>query len=290
MNLAVRHILISLFALLSVSCTAPQKGPLVFRDGTTPSADGVAIHYLEGGEGATALVFVHGWTGDVNLWNTTMKRFAPRYRVVALDLAGHGLSGRERKDWSVDHFADDVSAVVRTLDLHHAILIGHSMSGAITVAAANQLGERVDALIPVDTLLDVDWDLPPAMWQQFFAGLRADFPKNVEEFVRTRLAAPQSPRDVINDVLKQARLADPKIAVPMLERGRDFDLKSGLRELRIPVYAINSDLNPTKIETNRKYSPRFNAEIMTGVGHWPHLEAPQRFGDALERVLANLAR
>jgi len=74
----------------------------------------------------------------------------------------------------------------------------------------------------------------------------------------------------------------------MLERAREFDLKAALRALRIPVHAINSDANPTQLETSRKYVARFEAEILPGVGHWPMLEAPGAFGDALERVTGTL--
>ncbi|HTF88242.1 MAG TPA: alpha/beta hydrolase [Planctomycetota bacterium] len=287
----MKHAILALFAFLVLACSSnAPRDPLEFHDGTTRSTDGVPIEFTAGGQGETALVFVHGWLGDQSVWYRTMQRFAPRYRVVAMDLAGHGKSGRDRQDWSVERFADDVSAVVRSLDLHHAILVGHSMSGPISVAAANKLGDRVDALIPVDTLLDAEWDLPPEVWKQFFDGLRADFPANTEAFFRGILAAPTSPKAVIDEIVAKARLADPVSAVPMLENGRDYDLKAGLRALRVPIRAINSDMNPTKLETNRKYAPRFDVEIVSGVGHWPHLEAPDRFGDALDKVLAALGR
>ena len=273
--------------LLALGCAAtPGRDPLDFRDGTVLSADGVPIHFREGGRGETALVFVHGWLGNVEWWTPVMERFAPSHRVVALDLAGHGSSGRERGEWTVERFADDVAAVVRALDLERVVLLGHSMSGAITVQAARVLRERVVLLVPVDTLNDAEWDLPPEVWAEFFGGLRADFPKAVEGFFRGMLFLPSSPPDVVARVVGEARAADPAIAVPMLERGRDFDLKAALRALRVPVHAINSDSNPTNLETNRKYVERFEVEVMTGVGHWPMLESPGAFGDALERVLS----
>jgi sigma-B regulation protein RsbQ len=249
---------------------------------------GRARAYVEGGSGKTTLVFVHGWTGDTAVWNDALERFAPRARVVALDLAGHGLSGNDREDWTVEHFAEDVSAVVQALDLRDVVLVGHSMSGPIVVAAANRLGERVVALIPVDTLLDAEWKLPPEVAGPFFAGLHADFPTNVEQFFRSYLTVPGSPKVVIDSVVARARAADPRIAVPMLERGADYDLQGGLRALRIPIHAINSDMNATQLEKNRKYAPGFEAEIVKGVGHWPHLEAPGAFGDALEKILSIL--
>jgi pimeloyl-ACP methyl ester carboxylesterase len=164
------------------------------------------------------------------------------------------------------------------------------MSGAITVEAARRSPERVVALVPVDTLQDADWDLPEEAWQAFFGGLRADFPNAVESFFRTRLVAPSSPPDVIDRIVAEARAAHPTIAVPMLERAREYDLRSALRALRIPIHALEAEANPANLEVNRKYAPRFEASTMPGVGHWPMLEAPEAFGDALAVVLEELRR
>jgi pimeloyl-ACP methyl ester carboxylesterase len=149
---------------------------------------------VEGGAGSTALVFTTAGWRCVGV-GPTMRRFAPHYRVVALDLAGHGASSRDRTQWTVENFGADVAAVVRTLQLQHVVLIGHSMSGPICVAAVDQLGPTVEALIPVDTMLNVEWDMPPEAWAGFFDGLRKDFPAAVESFFRGFLAAKTSPKD-----------------------------------------------------------------------------------------------
>ncbi len=278
-------------SLVLAACGVPsQRDPLDFQRGVAHSTDNSTILFREGGTGATALVFVHGWLGDASVWDLAMQRFAPHYRVVALDLAGHGASSRDRTQWTVENFAADVSAVVRALELQHVVLIGHSMSGPISVEAANQLGSRVEALIPIDTLLNVEWDLPPQAWAEFFGGFHKDFAGSVEGFFRNFLSAKTSPKDVIDSIVAKAKLADPALAIPMLERGREYDLKSGLRALRIPIHAIDSDMNPVALDVNRKYAPRFEATIIAGVGHWPHLEAPERFDDTLKRVLDSLQR
>jgi pimeloyl-ACP methyl ester carboxylesterase len=160
------------------------------------------------------------------------------------------------------------------------------MAGAITVRAANVLEERVVLLVPVDTLQDVEWDLSPAVWAEFFGGLRADFPDAVEGFFRDMLFAPTSPADVVTRVVCEARAAEPERAVPMLERAREFDLRSALRALRVPIHAINGDRTPTRLDTNRAHAPRWEVELLQGVGHWPMLEDPAGFARALSVVLA----
>src|SRR5438874_9374588 len=111
------------------------------HEGTVRSADGVPIHYETRGQGEPALVFVHGWAIDSRYWDAQVPVFARDHRVVTLDLAGHGRSGRDRKDWTVAAFGQDVRAVVEALKLPKVVLIGHSMSGNVILAAARAMPE-----------------------------------------------------------------------------------------------------------------------------------------------------
>src|SRR5882762_1994438 len=93
------------------------------------SPDGIRIAYEVHGEGTPALVFVHGWSCDRNYWKGQLEPFAEQFKVVAIDLAGHGESELGRKAWTIGAFGADVAAVVKALGLQHVILIGHSMGG-----------------------------------------------------------------------------------------------------------------------------------------------------------------
>src|SRR5712691_7055702 len=68
---------------------------------TARAGDGLSIVYEVRGKGDTALVFLHGWCGDRVWWKHQVDAFAGDYRVVALDQAGHGESGKDRKNWSL---------------------------------------------------------------------------------------------------------------------------------------------------------------------------------------------
>src|SRR4029079_11644016 len=136
-----------LLALLMTMSTTPSP-----KTGIAKSSDGVAIHYETQGQGEPALVFVHGWAINRRYWDAQVPVFARAHQVVTLDLAGHGESGRERKDWTVAAFGQDVRAVVEALGLKKVVLIGHSMSGNVILEAARTMPERVAGLIPVDTL------------------------------------------------------------------------------------------------------------------------------------------
>jgi len=63
-----------------------------------------------------------------------------------------------------------------------------------------------------------------------------------------------------------------------------------LKEIKVPIKAINADLNPTNLEINRKYAPQFDAVIIKGTGHYPMLEDPARFNQMLAEILKALPR
>src|SRR5579862_9013597 len=73
------------------------KTPLIKK--TIRAGDGLEIICEAAGQGVTALVFLHGWCGDREYWKHEIGPFSADYRVVALDQAGHGESGKDRKVW-----------------------------------------------------------------------------------------------------------------------------------------------------------------------------------------------
>jgi len=96
---------------------------------TTP--DGTEIFYKDWGPAsAQPIVFSHGWPLSSDDWDAQMMFFlAHGYRVVAHDRRGHGRSAQVADGHDMDHYADDLAAVVTHLDLHDAVHIGHSTGG-----------------------------------------------------------------------------------------------------------------------------------------------------------------
>ena len=115
------------------------------------SADGVSIAYQVVGSGQPALVFVHGWCCDQSYWDSQVPYFSQRYKVVTIDLAGHGDSGLNRRTWTMAEFGNDVVAVVKELDLDRVVLIGHSMGGFVVAEAERRMPKRVIGLVGADT-------------------------------------------------------------------------------------------------------------------------------------------
>ncbi len=82
------------------------------------SKDGTPISYEIFGKGEPTLLFVHGWSCDARYWRAQVPVFSKKYRVVVLDLAGHGHSGMSRIKYTMGSFGEDVRAVTESMDSH----------------------------------------------------------------------------------------------------------------------------------------------------------------------------
>ncbi|PQE02243.1 alpha/beta hydrolase [Mycobacterium sp. EPG1] len=108
---------------------------------TITTKDGVEIFYKDWGSGQP-LVFSHGWPLSSDDWDAQLMFFlAQGYRVVAHDRRGHGRSSQVADGHDMDHYADDLAAVVEHLDLRDAVHIGHSTGGGEVVRYLARHGE-----------------------------------------------------------------------------------------------------------------------------------------------------
>lgn len=135
--------------------------------GLVTSADGIHIAYETRDEGTPALVFVHGWSCDRTYWDGRLPAFSRQFKVVALDLAGHGESGLGRKTWTMGAFGRDVAAVVEKLGLDRVILIGHYLKLPVVainpdyqpsdIASLERCGVRVFLMAGVGHFLMIEY-------------------------------------------------------------------------------------------------------------------------------------
>jgi pimeloyl-ACP methyl ester carboxylesterase len=149
------------------------------------SADGVSIAYEVRGEGEPALVLIHGWCCDRSYWNEQLPHFAQKYKVVAIDLAGHGESGLERKAWTMGAFGEDVVSVINKLNLDQIVLVGHSMGGFVILEAARRMPQLVIGLVGVDTLGDFEFKFTQEQIDEFFTPFRSNFVEATRNLGRT---------------------------------------------------------------------------------------------------------
>lgn len=245
------------------------------------SGDLTRIVYQAQGQGDVALVFIHGWSCDASYWAAQPPAFAQDFRVVTLDLAGHGASGASRKNWSIEAFADDVVSVLGALPQRRVILIGHSMGGPVALEAARRAPDRVVGVIGVDTLSELaEAPASAEAIEQFMAGLRADSAAATRDLVTEVFFQPDSDPALVKRIVDDMASAPAAVSVPSMDALLRFDPRPVARQLTIPITAINTG-PPMDEAAARRIAPQFRLVTMTDLGHFPQLEAPARFNAAL---------
>jgi pimeloyl-ACP methyl ester carboxylesterase len=244
--------------------------------------DGVHIEYYIYGKGDPAIVLIHGWATDANYWNAQLNPLKAKYTVVAVDLAGHGASSKNRSDWSMGNYGEDVAIVARKLPNQQIILVGHSMGASVALEAARRIGDRVIGIIAVDALKSVG--LPPSPQPEIdkrVAPFRTDFIGSVRKYVTEELFEKGADPLFVQKVAYDMSLEPPDVGVPSLQALLSMDFNTVLPEVHAPVMAINSGLGATDEARIRKSLPGFKADIIPHTSHFLMMEVPDKFNPIL---------
>ena len=123
-----------------------------FRSFEVPTRCGHKLHVETCGKGDPALLFVHGFAEGSYVWRDSMLALAPDGTRFALDLRGHGASTWQADGrYLVAGLVDDIEAVLTEIGARRYVLVGHSLGGNVALRVAARQGERVSAVVVVDT-------------------------------------------------------------------------------------------------------------------------------------------
>ena len=251
------------------------------------STDKVKIAYIDEGKGETAILFVHGWCCDKSYWKEQIAHFAKNYRVVALDLAGHGESGKNRKDFTIASFAQDVKAVIEKLKLKKVILVGHSMGGYVIAETAALLPEKIVMIVGADTFQNMADILTPEQAEGYLKPFKDDFKNTTVGFVKTMFPK-TADQKLVDKIAEQMSNGYAPMGIGAMKDMLYMDGRALQGKIKCPFKSINSDLFPTEAEVNRKYYPDFEVKLMKGYGHFVQIENPAMFNSLLEECIADM--
>lgn len=270
------------FAIAVAACTT-VLGPTAESVGTVASADGSPIHYGVRGQGDVTVVFIHCWTCNHQFWSGQIEHFAGAYRVAWLDLAGHGLSGSHRKDYTMQAFGADVAAVVKQIGGERVVLVGHSMGGPVAIEAAKLLGDRVIGIVGVDTFYtSFEWPKSEAEFKQFVKPFEDDFKTTSVHMVRSMFPQDVDPA-VSGWILDQMAKGDPKMGVSAMYAMFHWNAEEGPASLT--RYAgILRNINAAPAEGTA--APHAGVTLVPNAGHFVAQVKPKEFNRILEGMLA----
>jgi proline iminopeptidase len=263
-------------------------------DGPALEPDGPRMHERP------TVVLVHGGPGsyDHSYFKPHFARLAGDAQVVYLDLRGHGRSARhDPADWSFELCADDVRAFCDALGIVKPIVLGHSMGGFVAMLYGIRHPGHGGGLILQSTLARFDLARLAEGFRRFGGDEVAEFarrdyggePVTDEEWARVFAAfGPKVPSE---DELAR-RIRNPELGVAGMELMRSFDVVDDLRRISSPTLICVGELDAvTPVAASVEIVealPRDigRLEVIQGAGHFPWLDAPDRYFSAVRAFVA----
>ncbi|RDH79542.1 alpha/beta fold hydrolase [Mycolicibacterium moriokaense] len=262
---------------------------------------GQRLAYYDEGQGEV-LLLIHGMAGSSQTWREILPRLAKRYRVIAPDLLGHGQSAKPRTDYSLGAFAVGLRDLLDELDVDSATIVGHSLGGGIAMQFLYQHPDYCRRLILISSGglgQDVGWILrllsaPGA--ELVMPVIAPEFVLRAGNSVRSWLTSTglRSPRgaEIWN---AYSSFSDASTRAAFLRtlrsvvdyRGQSVSALNRLTlKADLPALAIWGE-DDTIIPVDHGYAalqmrPETRLEVLPGVGHFAHVEAPAQVADLIE--------
>jgi pimeloyl-ACP methyl ester carboxylesterase len=247
------------------------------------------LPFIQTGNGAKALVFIHGFLDDGTFWRTTIQALKTRnLALVTLDLPGMGKAADDPGPFSLDRLAQAVTSVVDRV-IRPTVLVGHSMGAQIAELVAGMRPRQISGLVLLSPIPLRGMALP----QVRTIALRSLGGNPSRERERLRSSTHLEVTDLARVATARATL-HPTTAAALFDAWSDGH-EDGLvpSVVSVPVSIIHGVDDPfvTRDLLTSAVLPRFGSVRVTSISnasHWPHLEQPVATAKALDGFLAEI--
>ena len=244
------------------------------------TVDGIEIHSAVQGDGPDTVILVHGWTCNTTTWKSQVPALVKDYRVITLDLPGHGKSGSPAAgDLSLDLFARAVEAVRQEVDVDRVVLAGHSMGTPVVMQYARLYPQHVAGLVFVDGMvaLPENLNIDPSFFERFAGpdGLKAR-----EAMIRGMFSSATTP-EMQKHILEMMLGAPEKTATGAM---KGMFAPGAWKDdvFTQPVLGLYADGSTSlKNDSVKKRFPNLEYHEIPGTGHFLMLEKPAEFNRLL---------
>jgi pimeloyl-ACP methyl ester carboxylesterase len=243
--------------------------------------DGARVHYVNYGKGNDAIVLIHGWTCNLDNWHDQIPDLAAKYRVIAIDLPGHGKSDKSQIKYSMEHFARAVDAVMRDAKVKRAVLVGHSMGTPVARQFYRKYPKKTLAIVVVDGSLKPFAD--DAMITNLLASLRKPSYKETLSPMFAGMMGPGLSAEAKERINASFGNTPQHVIVSAMEGMVDASIW-GNDKITVPVLAImakNPYYPPNVEQSFREIAPNMEFHMWDGVGHFLMMEKPKEFNEAV---------
>jgi pimeloyl-ACP methyl ester carboxylesterase len=246
----------------------------------------VLLAHEDLGRGDPPIVLVHGIACHRGFWTAQVQHFAPRHRVVAVDLRGHGGSDAPAQPYTIGTFADDVAWTCAQLELARPVVVGHSLGGVVALELAAAHPEQVRAVILIDSVL-LQGDRRDFAVRELVSALRGP---DAERALREYFASFFSPNDDperVAWILDEAVRTPPHVTSSVWEESqRSWDDAEALHRCSVPALYLDAGTPNADLVRAAELCPQLVLGRTIGSGHFSPLEVPEQVNAMLDRFLA----
>lgn len=257
-------------------------------------ANTVTLHYSEHGQG-TPVVLLHGYPLSSAIWHTQQQGLSDHYRVITPDLRGHGQSPAPDGVYEMDTLAADVLALLDSLSIPKAVIMGHSMGGYVTLALWRLAPQRFKALGLICSQAAADSEEARNNRYKTAEKVFGEGSQVVASAMVPRLFAPNVPED--EPFIEQVRTiilnTRPSGIIGSLKgMAARPDSTALLPGINVPVLILAGDKDQItsvqKGESMLSAIPKATLATVENAGHMPMLEQPQATTMAIRNFLDEL--
>ena len=248
--------------------------------------DAVSLAFDDVGSGEPALALVHGLGCDHADFSAQISHYRGHRRVIAVDLRGHGASGRAAS-YDLASYVDDLAFVLERREVGRALLVGHSFGGMIALELAARAAPQVAGVV----VLDAGMFLPPAfltaVGPAFAAMTKPGGAAVWRGFLAEAAFGPGADPLVREAILERAGRFPEDVLAASVAALLGFDAESAVRRCRVPLLYLGAVM-PTDVLRLTELCPGARAEAIPA-GHFLQIEAADRVNELLDGMLATLA-
>lgn len=254
----------------------------------------IEIAYDDTGSGP-AVVLIHGYPFNRSMWADQVSTLTDRYRVVTLDLRGHGESESSSGASTMKLLAQDIAALMDELRIERAVIGGLSMGGYVALAFYQLFPERVEKLLLADTRAQADTEEGKATRAEQVQQVLAEGMAGIVNAMLPKLLCPETVSkrpDIVKRVRDMMIHTSPEGAAAALRgMAEREDQTERLSQIKVPTLIVVGKEDPiTPVADSERMHERISGSelvVIENASHVSNIEQPETFNGALQAFLGN---